>query len=61
MAKKNGDIGAYIESQKLDYIADWRQYSGPMTASAANHGGKFKEVDSIGDIIIFHREDHRAP
>ena len=54
-AKKKNDIGAYIESEKLDYIADWREFSTAMVASASKHGGKFQEVDSIGKIIIYHR------
>ncbi len=54
-ARQKNDIGAYIESQKLDYIADWREFSEPMVASAAKHGGKFQEVDSIGRVIIFKR------
>jgi len=55
-AKQKNDIGAYIESEKLDYIADWREFSEPMAASAAKHGGVFKEADSIGRVIIFKRE-----
>jgi hypothetical protein len=54
-AKKKGDIGEYIEKEKLYYIADWREFSEPMIASASTHGGKFQEVDSIGKIIIFKR------
>ncbi|MFI5264072.1 MAG: hypothetical protein ACHQM6_06120 [Candidatus Kapaibacterium sp.] len=55
-AMQSGDIGAYIESEKLDYIADWREISEPMVASAARHGGNFREVDNIGRVIIFKRE-----
>ncbi|MEP7233983.1 MAG: hypothetical protein ABI778_01685 [Ignavibacteriota bacterium] len=54
-AKKRGDIGEYIEKEHLDYIADWREFSEPMVASAAKHGGKFQEMDSIGRVIIFRR------
>jgi hypothetical protein len=54
-AKRNNDIGSYIESEKLDYIADWRQFAEPLIASAEKHGGKFREIDSIARIIIFKR------
>ena len=55
MAKKRGDIGAYVVSENFDYIADWREFSGQITTSAARHGMKFQEVDSIGKVIIFKR------
>jgi hypothetical protein len=55
MAKKRGDIGSYIVSEEFDYIADWREFSGQITASAARHGMKFQEVDSIGKVTIFKR------
>ena len=54
-AIQKGDIGAYIESEKLDYIADWREFSSKIVASAEKHGGKFKEIDSIGRVVIFKR------
>lgn len=61
LAKKNNDIGSYIESEKLDYIADWRELSEPMVVSAAKHGGKFKEVDSIGRVVVFKRVRNSYP
>ncbi len=52
---QKGDIGEYIESEKLDYIADWREFSLKIVALAEKHGGKFQEIDSIGRVIIFKR------
>ncbi len=54
-AIQKNDIGAYIESKRFDYIADWREFSSKIVASAEKHGGKFQEVDSIGRVIIFKR------
>ena len=55
-ANMQGDIGAYVESEHLDYIADWREFSPWIVALAEKHGGKFQKVDSIGRVIIFERK-----
>ena len=55
IAKKKGDIGEYILKENFEYIADWREFSGKITSSAAKHGMKYQEVDSIGKVIIFKR------
>ncbi|HYM20500.1 MAG TPA: hypothetical protein VEW28_05790 [Candidatus Kapabacteria bacterium] len=52
-AKKAGDIGAYVVTRNLDYIADWREFSSVIAASASRHGAKFEIVDSVGRVIIY--------
>lgn len=54
-AKQRHDIGAYIESEKLDYLADWRDVVDTFLTSASRHGGRFIQVDSIGKILILKR------
>ncbi|MDP4219839.1 MAG: hypothetical protein Q8916_03405 [Bacteroidota bacterium] len=54
-AIQKGDIGGYVQSAKLDYIADWREFSERIVESAAKHGARFQEIDSIGRIVIFKR------
>jgi hypothetical protein len=55
-ALRKRDLGAYIESEKLDYLADWRVDAEGMARAASMHDGIFVETDSIGNIIIFKRK-----
>jgi hypothetical protein len=55
LAKQKGDIGEYVEREKLDYIIDWHEFSDQITQSAARHGGKFSVIDSFGKVIIYQR------
>jgi hypothetical protein len=55
-AQLQGDIGAYIESEKLDYLADWPEFTDSLLSSSARHGGRFHELDSIGRVKVFRRE-----
>jgi hypothetical protein len=54
-ANQHHAIGSYIESKKLDYLADWREIVGHLVFEAANYGGRFEKFDSIGRVIIFKR------
>jgi len=52
-ANLKGEIGRYIADEKLDYLADWREFAMPAIISASKYGMHFSEVDSIGRIKIF--------
>ncbi len=54
-AQSQTDIGTYIESEHLDYLADLPELVNPLILLDAKHGGKFQEIDSIGRVIIFKR------
>jgi hypothetical protein len=54
-ARQYGHFGAYIASQRFDYIADWKEMVVMMTTAAEPFGEHFEEVDSLGRIHIYKR------
>ncbi len=54
-ARCDGEIGAYIEKQKLDYIVDCSTFSRDLVNAAEKYGGQFEKIDSVGLFIIYRR------